>query len=340
MELLATSAISSANGSPAIPSISRAQLLPASFVQQRFWFLDQFENEGAISNISEPIHLSGHLNVEALAWSINAIVQRHEGLRTIFEENDGQVIQRIIPDINIPLVSIDLQDLQPQEQEQEIKSLTDREAGYRFNLSHGPLLRILLLRLNDQEHILLFTIHHIVFDGWSFTIFMRELNTLYSSFINQCFHALPPLTLQYVDFAWWQRTWMQNSVLQQKLAYWKKYLADVSPLDLPTDFPRPPLQSYRSSQYAFSLPQELLVDLRKLCRKTGCTTYMVLLTIFQILLAHYSGQEDICVGSPVANRTRAELENIIGCFFNTVVIRSTVHLEATFLELLQHNRQI
>jgi acyl carrier protein len=325
---------------PLVPA-RRDGELPLSFAQQRLWFLDQLEPASPFYNIPESVRLNGPLDVGMLERALNEIVRRHESLRTTFLNVDGRPVQVIAPYLPVPLPVEDLQHLPKVDQEAEVYRLAQEEAQRPFNLSQGPLLRARLLRLEQTEHVMLLTTHHIISDNWSSTILVREMAVLYDAFAHGRSSPLPELTLQYADYAARQRNWLQGEVLQMQLDYWKEQLAGVPPLlELPTDRPRPPVQSFHGAYRTFTLSKEVSDGLRALSQREGVTLFMTLLAGFQTLLSRYSGQEDICVGSPIANRTQAELEGIVGFFVNTLVLRTDLFGDPTFRELLQRVREV
>jgi amino acid adenylation domain-containing protein len=315
-------------------------VFPASFAQQRLWFLDQLEPGSPFYNIPAAVRLSGQLDVAAFERGLNEVVRRHEGLRTTFATLDDQPVQVIVPELRLPLPLIDLRALPLAEREREVRRRATAEARTPFDLAHGPLLRATLLCLDATEHILLLTMHHIISDGWSVGVLVGELNVLYRAFSNGRPSSLPELPIQYADFAEWQRGWLQGEVLEAQISYWKQQLAGATNvLELPTDRPRPALQSSSGASFSLKLPVSLTEELKALGQREGATLFMTLLAAFQTLLYRYSGQEDICVGTPIANRTRAELEPLIGLFINTLVLRGDLSGEPSFRELLQRVRQ-
>jgi len=258
---------------------------PLSFAQQRMWFLDQLEPGGAKNIVGTAVRLSGQLNLGALEHSLNEIIRRHETLRTTFAVTEGEPVQVIAPAANLALTLVNLSALTREEQEAEALRLSLEDAQCHFDLSAGPLLRASLLELNEQEHVLLLSMHHIVADGWSMNIFVRELSVLYRAYSSGEESPLPELPIQYADYAQWQRSWLQGEVLDQQLSYWKEQLADVPVLELPTDRPRPAVQSNRGDGQSFNLSPKLTQDLRELSRKEGVTLFMTLLAAFQVLLS-------------------------------------------------------
>ncbi|MDW8319679.1 MAG: condensation domain-containing protein, partial [Anaerolineae bacterium] len=318
---------------------------PLSFSQQRLWFLDQLEPNSPLYNIPAAVRLTGRLDVDTLERSVNEIVRRHEVLRTTFLTVDGQPQLRIAPTLALHLPVHDLRSLSDEAREAAIQEALRQEAQQPFDLARGPLLRGRLLRLADDDHILAFTVHHIVSDGWSTGVLIEELAALYAAFSAGQPSPLPPLPLQYADYAAWQRRWLQGEVLERQLAYWKEQLAGIPPLlELPTDRPRPPVMTYRGDTLGFALPADLSRRVHELCRREGVTLFMTLLAAFQTLLHRCANQDDICVGTPIANRTRREIEGLIGFFVNTLVLRSRFDLASspagpTFRELLKQVRE-
>ncbi|HEU5226499.1 MAG TPA: amino acid adenylation domain-containing protein, partial [Ktedonobacteraceae bacterium] len=289
---------------PPIKPVSRDKQQPLSFAQQRLWFLEQLTPGIALYTIVTAIQLEGVLNIAALARSLHALVQRHEILRTSFGMNSGQPVQIIAPSHSVALPVINLSGLSVPEQEAERDRLMQTEERRSFDLAHGPLFYVWLLRLSADKHVLLLTVHHSISDAWSMGVFLRELSALYNAYTTNIPIPLPALPLQYADFAHWQRTWLQGSVLETQLAYWKEQLAGIPEvLALPTDRPRPALQTFDGAEHSFILPADLSDALKMLSRRERVTLFMTLYTAFVILLARYSGQDAIVIGSPIANRT-------------------------------------
>ncbi|MEH1828685.1 MAG: amino acid adenylation domain-containing protein [Nostoc sp.] len=315
-------------------------VFPASFAQQRLWFLDQLIPGNAIYNVPTVIRLTGSLKLAALGQTFNEIVRRHETLRTTFIVSDGQPLQAIAPSLTIPLSVLDLQQLPDDEQEFKAKCIVSAEIEHPFNLSSGPLLRVTLLVLSETEHILLLNMHHIICDDWSMGVLIRELGTLYTAFAQNQPSTLLELPLQYADFAHWQREWLQGEVLQTQLAYWRQQLNGISILHLPTDKPRPAIQSYQGATQFIEFPKKLIDALEKLSQQEGVTLFMTLLAAFKTLLYRYTHQENIALGSPIANRNRSEIEGIIGFFVNSLVLRSNLSENPTFRELLGRVREV
>ena len=339
----------------------REALMPLSFGQQRLWFIDQFEPGSPLYNNFAALRLTGWLDQEALIFSLQKIVDRHESLRTTFAEHDGQPVQIIHP----TTVGVGLRDYQaenlieiidfqlngklpsPAEQEAEISRLAIHEASQPFNLQTGPLFRIKLLEIKPDEHIIFLTMHHIVSDGWSVAVMIAEVGALYAGFLAQKSGVndidldaiLPELPIQYVDYAIWQRQWLQGEELDRQIAYWKANLAGIQQLELLTDFPRPAIQTWHGASHWFELPVELSTRLVELSQREGVTLFMTLLAGLQILLMRYSGQEEISIGTPIANRTRFEVESLIGFILNTLIMRTESSGNPSFREYLGRVRE-
>ncbi|HJT57763.1 MAG TPA: amino acid adenylation domain-containing protein, partial [Ktedonobacteraceae bacterium] len=325
---------------PSLVPVPRGRELPLSFAQQRLWFLDQLEPNSTAYNIPNATRLSGKLNFHALEQSLQEVVRRHESLRTTFSTKEGQPVQVIEPCARCSLPVIELSALASEQHENEVLRLVQQEARRPFNLAHGPLLRATLLRHSENEHVVLLTMHHIVSDAWSYDIFLRELTILYNALAAGQPSPLSELSLQYADFASWQRQWLQGEVLEAQVAYWSEQLRGIPSLELPTDHPRPAVQTFRGAHQNLLLPALLSEELKRLSQREGVTLFMTLLGAFQVLLSRYSGQSDIAVGTPIANRTRAELEKLIGFFVNTLVLRCDLSDNPSFLDLLKRVREV
>jgi len=320
----------------AITPVGRDGDLPLSFAQQRIWFLHQMDSQNPAYNESPTIRLTGSLNIEVLEQSLNAIIERHEILRTTFPMIDGKPIQKILPSLQINLLVVNLQDL-PSNQIEEIIA---QELQKPFDLTQAPLVRFTLLDLGQESYILVPVIHHIIIDGWSKGIFFKELSYFYQSFLSKTPVNLPQLPIQYADFAVWQRQWLQGEILENQLNYWQKQLADAPPLlELPTDQPRPSIPTFQGHTLNFQIDPDLTDKLKTLSQRSGVTLFMTLLATFTTLLFRYSHQEDILIGTPVANRNRQEIEPLMGFFVNTLVMRNSLQGNPTFWELLQQVRQ-
>ena len=321
---------------------NRAQTdqLPLSFSQQRLWFLEQMEGELTAYNMPYGWRLRGNLNVEALRRALDVIVQRHEPLRTTFAMSDGVPIQLIGPSEQFQLPTEDLSSLDPDATETEIAERCREEAERPFDLTNDLMLRASLLRLADDEHLLLLTMHHIAFDGWSMRVVWRELATLYAGYCLGETSRLPELPVRYSDYAIWQRSELVEQRLANLLDYWSGQLEGISPLELPTDRPRPPVPTHCSARHEFRLTSDLIEALKRLALTEGVTLHMTLLAAFQTLLARYSRQDDIAVATPIAGRNDAQLEEQIGFFVNTLVLRTDLADAPTFREVLGRVREI
>jgi len=324
-----------------LPQQRDTNTFPVSFAQQRLWFLDQLEPGSSTYNVASAYRLTGPLDVTILEQCFNKVVQRHEALRTTFTVVDEQPIQVIAPSQILRSEIVDLQKLPQAERESKAHCLASEEAQRPFDLTQGPLLRTTLLQLDQEEYILLLTIHHIVFDGWSLIILLQELSALYEACTRGKSPILPKLPIQYADFTVWQREWLQGEVLERQLDYWKQQLEGApSALELPTDRPRPTVQTFRGMSQKMLLSKRLLEQLKQLSLQEGTTLFMTLLAAFKVLLHRYTEQEDIVVGIPIANRNRAEIEHLIGFFVNTLVLRTDLSANPTFRELLGRVREV
>lgn len=323
-----------------IPSISRVGSLPLSFAQQRLWFLDQLEGQSATYNIPLALQLSGDLNVEALEAAISEIVRRHEALRTTFQMVKGEPVQVISPADPLSVSIVNLQTCSAENRPDELQRLANEVACKPFDLECDSLLRVQLFKLAPASHVLLVVMHHIVSDGWSIGIFSHELSTLYREFSQGKHSSLNTLPIQYVDFAQWQRQYLQGKVLERQLNYWRQQLADTPALsELPTDHPRPAVQSFRGETIRFSLSEQLSHKLKELSQQSSTTLFITLLTAFSVLLYRYSYSEDIVIGSPIANRNRKEIEPLIGFLVNTLPLRTDLSGNPSFSVLLKQVHQ-
>ncbi|HVG45250.1 MAG TPA: condensation domain-containing protein, partial [Longimicrobium sp.] len=314
---------------------------PLSFAQERLWFIDRLEPGSAVYNIPVAWRLAGALDEAALERALGEIVRRHEALRTVFAEADGSPVQVIAPFGGFSLAVEDLSTLGETNREAAVRQRAGEEARRPFDLSAGPLFRAALLRLGEDDHVLLLSMHHIVSDGWSQGVLFRELSALYAAYREGGESPLPELAVQYADYAVWQREQLAGEVLDRQLAYWKERLADAPALlELPTDHPRPAVQTYRGATVPVELSLELLERLQALARSEGATLYMTLLGAFQVLLGKYGGSEDIVVGSDIAGRTRREVEELIGFFVNTLVLRTDLSGDPSFREVLRRAREV
>ncbi|MFQ5794228.1 MAG: condensation domain-containing protein [Candidatus Bipolaricaulia bacterium] len=314
---------------------------PLSFSQERLWFLHQLEPDSPAYNIPLALRFTGPLSVSIAERSLNEIVRHHEVLRTTFSVVDGRPVQVIAPALTLPLPVVDLRELPETERETEVRRLATEEARRPFDLVRGPLLRVTLLRLGEEEYVGLLIMHHIVSDGWSTGVLGRELAALYSAFSTGSPSPLPELPIQYADFARWQRKWLHGEVLETQLAYWKQQLEGApTALELPTDRPRPAIQTDQGARQPLVLPKSLTEALKTLSQQQGVTLFMMLLAAFNTLLYRYTGQDDIVVGSPIAGRNRVETEGSIGCFINMLGIRTDLSGNPTFRELLSRVREV
>ncbi len=312
---------------------------PLSFGQQRLWFMNQLIPGTPVHNIPVAIQLDNRVDVTALERSINQIISRHEALRTTVRNENGQPVQIIAENLSLNLEVFDLTNLPESERESEALRLKTEEAHAPFDLVSGPLIRAKLVRLNERQHLLLLTMHHIISDGWSVGIVLRELGLLYQSFAAGETPSLPELPIQYADYAVWQRERLQGEFLERQLSYWKQQLEGATTaLHLPADRPRPPVQSFHGARLSLVLPGQLSQRIREFSRREEVTLFMTLLAALNVLLHRYTGQEDINVGSPMVNRPRTDTEGLIGFFLNTLVLRTRLTNDASFREVLQHVR--
>ena len=320
---------------------ARPAQLPLSFAQQRLWFLDRLEPENAAYHIAIAFQLEGQLDGASLQKSLDALVRRHEVLRTNFIAREGQPVQQIAPLPRVNVALVDLQYLAVKNRDADVQRLLTAESRKPFALARDALLRVLLVKLGETTHILLATMHHIIADGWSIHILIRELSLLYQAFLAGHAIPLPELPIQYVDFAVWQREWLQGAVFETQLTYWQRQLAGIPALStFPPDRPRPAVQTYQGRTVRFEIPAELTRRLKTLSQHAEATLFSTLLAAFATLLGRYSGQEDLVIGTPVANRTYQELEPLIGFFVNTLALRIELSGNPTFRELLRQVRHV
>ncbi|MBV9310287.1 MAG: non-ribosomal peptide synthetase, partial [Solirubrobacterales bacterium] len=306
-----------------------------SFAQQRLWFLDQLVPGNPFYTESTATRFQGAVNVPALEKAINEIVRRHEVLRTTFRLNDGRPEAVVAPELRIALPIIDVADMPASEREAEVVRLATEEARRPFDLERGPLLRTTLIKCAPLDWIFFGSMHHIVCDAWSSGVFARELSELYAAFIARRPTPLPELPIQYADFAHWQRGWLRAEAIETQLDYWRNQLSHLPTLELPTDKPRPRVFSYLGRSYSFELSKSLTAGLDALSQREGCTLFMTLLAGFETLLHRYTGQDDIVIGSPIANRNRRELEPLIGFFVNILLMRVDASGNPTHRELMR-----
>ncbi len=326
---------------PTIGRVSRVKNLPLSFAQARLWLLEQLQPGSAIYNIPIAVRFVGFLNVAALEQAFAEIVYRHEVLRTTFHLVNGQPFQAIASSLRVRLPVVDLRELPEAQREALVQPLIIEESQRCFDLAQGPLLRCTLLHIHEQEYIVLFTIHHIVSDGWSMGVFVQELVALYEAFSAGKPSPLPELAIQYADFAVWQRQWLQGDVLETQLAYWKKQLGTNLPvMKLPTTRPRAEVKTNLGETSSFLIPAKEFKALQALSRQEGVTLFMTMLAGFQVLLQRYTNQDEIVVGTDVANRNQPETESLIGFFVNLLVLRTDLAGNPSFRELLKRVRQV
>ena len=326
---------------PTLSLISKDTPVPLSYSQQRLWFLDQFDPRSFAYNLFAAFRLKGDLNVAALEQSFNAIIRRHEILRTVFQSENGNPIQVILPNLAIKMPLVDLRAIASEAARwTEARRMFTEEAQRPFDLATGPLVRITLLQLADDEYILLRAIHHIVCDGWSVGVLFHELSEIYEALSTGQPSPLADLPTQYGDYAKWQRQWFQDERLESQLSYWKEQLDNIATLQLPTDRPRRTAQAIRGARRYFAFSDALSTELKKLSHEHGATPFMTLLAAFQTLLHRYSNQTDVVIGSPVAGRTRKEFDELIGFFLNMLVLRLDLSADPTFAETIARARKV
>ncbi|MEH1824935.1 MAG: amino acid adenylation domain-containing protein [Nostoc sp.] len=324
-----------------IPTLADDAPKPLSFAQQRLWLLAQLQGPSASYNMPIALQLDGNLNIDALHSSLVYLLNRHDSLRMYFPTVAGQpqIAIQNLDDIEVLTIQ-DGRNLDEHPQSPTIKHFIDAHAQEPFDLSTGPLFKAKLLQLKEQKYVLLINMHHIISDGWSMGVFVRELRQVYTAFSQGQIPNLSPLPIQYSDYANWQRNWLQGEVLETQINYWKNQLQDAPPLlELPTDYPRPALQSYRGDRDRYSLSPDLTLAITTFSQQQGASLFMTLLAAFSILLSRYSRQEDLCIGSAIANRTHSQTEGLIGFFVNTLILRNQIKPEQSFIDFLQQTRQ-
>jgi amino acid adenylation domain-containing protein len=325
---------------PPVKPVSREEPLPLSFAQERLWFLSKLEPDSVAYNMPGSMRFHGHLDIDALKQSFYALSQRHETLRTNFRFVDSRPVQVISPNPTLFFETVDLRHLPEEQRNTEVERLTEKQSRQPFDLETGPLLRVTLYRLDDQDHLMHINMHHIISDYWSFGLICREIGAFYKAETTKESVQIPPLKVQYGDFSHCQREWLQGEVLDAYLDYWKDKLGgELASLDLPTDRPRPAVQTHRGAEYTLSLTEPLIGRLRKMAHREGSSLFMVLLAAFKVLLHRHTGQDDIVVGTPIAGRNRSELENLIGFFINTIVMRTDLSQTPTFKEVFGRVRE-
>ncbi len=325
---------------PPLVRCDRGSPAPLSFAQQRLWFLWQMEPASPLYNMAMALRLTGTLDVPALQQSLDQLVRRHESLRTIFVMVGSEPRQLIMPELALPIQTVDLRHVPIDDRAGRVQCLAEEATRQPFDLTTGPLLRLSLLRVGEEEHVLLFTLHHIVSDGWSMNILIREITRSYRGFFAGDRPSLPPLPIQYADYALWQRQWLQGAILENQLGYWTQQLKNSPVLSLPTDRPRPAVQTYSGATCGVALSSAVTEPLKAFSRRHGVTLFMTLLAGLKVLLKYETGQHDIVVGTDVANRHIGETENIVGFFVNQLVLRTSVDEELTFPALVDRVRDV
>ncbi|HEV3048982.1 MAG TPA: condensation domain-containing protein, partial [Longimicrobium sp.] len=340
VEAIRAESTGDAGAPPLVPVPRDGSPLPLSFAQQRLWFIDQLEPGSTAYNMPSALRLRGPLDPRVLERALGEVVRRHEALRTTFGESEGVPFQRVHPAGAARLELTDLSRLAPEERDAEARRLAREEVQRPFDLRAGPLFRMGLLRLAEDDHVLVLAMHHVVSDGWSTGLLFGELSALYEAFARGEPSPLPELPVQYADFAVWQRGWLSGEVLERQIAWWRDRLEGAPPLlELPTDHPRPAVPDTRAGRVFRALPAETAEGVRALARREGATLYMVLLAALDLLLARWSGQDDVVVGTPIANRTRRETEGLIGFFVNTLALRTDLSGNPSFQALLGRVRE-
>nr|NCS24949.1 AMP-binding protein [Microcystis aeruginosa BS13-02] len=324
-----------------IPTRNPSQLVPLSFSQERLWFLYQLEANGYTYNMAFRFQIEGNLDIDIFKKALETIMQRHELLRTCFQEVDEIPRQIIKPKIQLNFPLVDLQSLSSREQTQELERLTEQEIYTPFDLTQAPLMRTFLVKLKADSYLLFLSLHHSIFDGWSMKVLLQELSRLYEAFLQKQSNPLPDLPIQYGDFAVWQRQQLQGDKLTQEVNYWQQQLTGIPPLlEIPTDHPRPLIQTFKGNNCTFKLSPELSQHLKNISQTSTATLNMTLLTAFNVLLYRYSRQEDIVIGIPSGNRHFPEIEPLIGCFVNTLPIRTQFKENLSFQALLNQVKQV
>ncbi len=323
---------------PPITPVPRDQPLPLSYSQQRMWLMYQLAPESTAYNMPFASRQMGRLNKSALRSTIDAICHRHEAFRTTFMMKGEGPVQTIHPFRPPHWVEVDLTQRPREQRQQQAAQLVEQEANQRFDLEQGPLARFLLIEIEPEDHVLVLTMHHIIGDQWSFGVIGHEFAFFYNAFCRGDVPSAKPIPLQYADYAVWQRRCLTDDWLSTQSDYWQKKLAGLSKLSLPTDYPRPVVQTFNGSHRMLELPTSLIERLKQFSAEHNATVFMTLLACFQILLRRYSGQTDVAVGSPIANRTQSAVESIIGSFVNTLVLRTDLSGDPTFIELMARVR--
>jgi hypothetical protein len=331
--------VGSREDEPELRPLEDRSCLPISFAQQRLWFLNQLEPESPVYNVPTVACIDGPLNPLLIEHALNEIVNRHESLRTTFTRIDGRPTQTVLPEAAIAMPVIDFESLSADREKEAIKA-AESEARQPFDLERGPLIRAIMVKLKAERHLLVITLHHIVSDVWSRAVLVKEITELYQAYAESMPPRLEPLEIQYGDYAYWQREWLQGERLERQLDYWREQLAGAPAfLDLPTDHPRPAAQTFGGATYPVELDKELLGAVNAMSRSLGVTLFMTLLAAFSALLHRYTGQDDILIGAPIAGRNRVQLERLIGFFVNTLVVRARLAGNPSFSELLKRVKE-
>ena len=326
---------------PPLAPVERGRELPLSFAQQRLWFLDQLEPGNAYYNCPVAVRMKGRLDVGAFERTLQEVMRRHEALRTRFPAVEGQPSQKIQSEVESRLPVVDISELETDRMESEAERLAREEGDRAFDLSLGPMLRAILVRVGEDEYVVLFTMHHIVSDAWSMNVLVREVAALYEAFSQGRPSPLPELPIQYADYAVWQREWLQGEALEKQLAYWRERLGGkLQAFELPTDRPRPAALSYHGARHTFMLEEGLTAGLKELSRSSGTTLFMTLLAGFKTLLYRETGQEDLLIGTAIAGRNRSETEGLIGFFINTLALRTDLSGAPKFTDLLAQVKSV
>ena len=326
---------------PPITKAPRDVALPLSFAQERIWFLSQLDPESTSYHVPRAVRINGPLDIDLLKRTFTELVRRHEILRTSFPTVNGQPIQVIHPPGPFPLTVIDLRLVDESERQEQVRQIILEEGQRLFDLANGPMMRVSLLQLSDEENVLALTEHHLIHDGWTQGVFVSDFLAIYTAFSQDQASPLPELDIQYADFAYWQRQWLSGEFLEKELAYWKQQLSGTLPvLSLPTDHPRPAVQSFRGAEHTLLIPAKLADALRSVSRQQGVTLFMTMLAAFKVLLYRYTDQEDIVVGSGIASRRWREIEGLLGMVINTFVLRADLSGNPMFHELLTRVREI
>ena len=315
--------------------------MPTSFAQQRMWFFDQLEPGSDLYNIGAAVRLKGELDIEALEESLSAIVERHEALRSVFKEEGGEVVQELQRAEKVKVKVVKVRGSKQEEREEEAEKIAEQEVSRGFDLGRGPLMRVVVIEAGEQEHVLVVSMHHIVSDGWSMGILIREMGEIYEGKRRGREAKVEEMKVQYGEYAAWERERLQGEVIEEQIKYWREQLGGRLPeMELRTDHPRPAIQSYRGARRSVMLPSPLIAAIARLSQREGLTLFMTLLAAFKTLLHRYTGQEDIVVGTPVAGRNRVELEGLIGLFVNTLVLRTNLSGDPSFRETMSRVRKI